>query len=267
MNDLRLHVGCGSCYLLGWKNVDLSESGAALLKDAPDRVLKWGTTEGSYYGRHDTEDRAKIEMGVPAAPSDVVCDAYGSWDALPADDESVAELLSRQSFEHLSLREAKLALTEARRVLKPGGLFRVDVPDHEATLEQYAIHGGNFFKRHCLGSRKNHAAYHLVGWTRESLIQFATSYGFEYIEEEPNIHFYPAFCLKFRKVGTLNPFQVWNAAWEYCGEPLGTPLAVENGKAVLWQDPHQYWLQCLQQSLSVLALVSAFDVGDCIGRR
>lgn len=224
---IRLHVGCGSVYLLDYVNVDLPESGSALAKDWPRYVKKWGTLEKDYYGRQETQDRTQLELGIKPDLTEMVCDVYGTWDALPADDCSVSELLARQTFEHLSLREAKLAMQECVRILCTGGLLRIDVPDCEQTLEEYAKYGGNFFKRHLLGSRKNHAAYHLVGWTRHSLIHFVQDYGFEYVEEEPNIHFYPAFCLKFKKTHSAEPrVRPWKAAWEYCGEPLGTPLIV-----------------------------------------
>lgn len=226
----RLHIGNGTIYLQDYVNIDVPESGSALAKDWPNRVQQWGTVEADYYAKVKEVSLELLEQGYRPDHSETVCDVYGTWDQIPFADESVGEILSRQCFEHLSMREARLAMREARRVLRMGGVLRLDVPDHEQSLERYRETGGEFYKRHVLGSRKNDGAYHLCGWTIERLKAFASEYGFEFLEQEPNIHFYPAFCLRFRKTPhsiDMRHIRSWNAAWEYCGEPLGTPLKID----------------------------------------
>ncbi len=238
----RLHVGCGTIYLDGWTNVDLpsSESGCALAENNPQGVEKWRTSENDYFGRLKNVSIEKMEDGLPLDHRDLVCDVYGSFDALPCDDGEIEEILTRQVFEHLSVREARGAVLECRRVLCDGGILRLDVPDHEASLNAYAEGiNRNFFKRHIFGSRKNTAAYHIVGWTRESLAAFLDEYGFDLVEEEENIHFYPAFCLRFRKRtdmridGPPPETDPWFAAWEYCGDEPGEPLIVHGEFKIL----------------------------------
>lgn len=50
------------------------------------------------------------------------------WSAL-FDPESIDSLLSEHMLEHLTEHEARVALTECYRYLKPHGLFRIAVPD------------------------------------------------------------------------------------------------------------------------------------------
>lgn len=238
---VRVHVGNGSVYLRGWVNMDLYESGAALATNEPERVERLGTTEDDYYAK------SRFVPGKPPLnPADFVCDAYGSWESMPFETESVDEILSRQCFEHLSKREANWAFMEAFRVLKAGGTLRIDIPDHDETIKQFADRrnaeangyvpptekeSAAFMLRHLLGSRKNDFAYHMGSWTRDRLIAFAEERGFLFDSEEKNIHFYPAFCLRFQK-GQLEPgvgaytLAPWLAPWQYAGNPRGTPISV-----------------------------------------
>ena len=240
----RLHVGSGTIYLVDYTNVELPspESGAALAKDNPDGVKKWATTGDDYYGKLNNASIQKFQNGLPMDHTDLVCDVYGSFDNLPADDGTIEEVLSRQVFEHMSLTECKAALMECRRVLADDGILRIDVPDHEESLRQWKDCEGfrPFFKRHIFGSMRNDAAYHIMGWTRGSLVAFLDRYGFDAVEEEKNIHLYPAFCIRFRKRshemildGPPAKNRQWFAAWEYCGEPLGEPLVVPDDYDVL----------------------------------
>ncbi len=60
---------------------------------------------------------------------------------LPFQDNSVSVIESEHFFEHLSYpSEVQLSLKECMRVIKPGGLFSVGVPDAEPSLIAY-VHG------------------------------------------------------------------------------------------------------------------------------
>ena len=242
MDGLRLHVGSGCIYLTdGYTNVDVWGSGSALAKDCPAGVAKWGTTSDKYYDRVAHIDAMYLGKGTPDHEA-IVCDAYGTWTNLPFDDESIAEIWSVQTFEHLSKTESRYALMEARRVMKVGANLRLGVPDHSKTLEEYTrlVHlaaleqdadknielkkRAAFMLRHLLGSQKNDWAFHMGSWTKEKLIEFCRQYGFRFVCEEPNINFYPSIHLKFHKQPTCDfpelddPIHPWKAAWEYCGE-------------------------------------------------
>ena len=66
---------------------------------------------------------------------------------LPFRDGSVGIIYSEHFFEHLEYpREVNHLLREARRVLKPGGVFSVGVPDTEFALRAYVFSREEFFR-------------------------------------------------------------------------------------------------------------------------
>lgn len=191
---MKVHVGASTIYLDGYVNVDLPPT--ALAVDHPELAEAWSTTEDNYYGRHQDKTIDVLRRG----PADqlAVCDVHGSFQSLPFDDSSVDEILSRQAFEHMSITEARAGLREMRRVLKVGGILRLDVPDYLETLVKWYETKDAFYLRHLLGNRNGDYGYHVMGYDREGLKRLVTEHGFEFVEEEQNIHHYPAMCLRFR---------------------------------------------------------------------
>lgn len=66
------------------------------------------------------------------------CDVY--WDlrrGMPFPDGSVAKVYSSHFLEHLTFREGQRFLDECLRVLVPGGVFSICVPDARRYLEAY----------------------------------------------------------------------------------------------------------------------------------
>ena len=59
---------------------------------------------------------------------------------IPYPDDSVALIYHSDILEHLSYYEAIAFLNECKRVLKPGGLMRVCVPDLSVIIEAYNTH-------------------------------------------------------------------------------------------------------------------------------
>ncbi len=196
---MKLHVGCGSIYLKGWVNVDLPFHNVHLAIDRPDLVERLSTEENDYYGRHKNKTTETLKTWTI---QDMVCDRYGSFEFLPVDDNSITELLTRQCFEHLSISEAHVALNRIKAAMKPEGILRIDVPDHDETFRKFTETGDSFFARHLMGPRSNDRGYHMMSYTREALRKLVESHGFTFVEEEPNIHIYPAICMRF---------QLWSA--------------------------------------------------------
>lgn len=196
---MKVHIGCGSVYLDGWLNVDLAGPKTFLAKDRPDLVEMYKTTDDNYYGRHQDKTMEKLRKG--PVEKEYVCDAFGSFSDLPGQTWQIEEILARHSFEHLSISEAHRALDEIDRKMKPGGLLRLDVPDHEGTLKKFKETGDEFYIRHLLGPRRNDYGFHMMSYSPDRLQTLVEAHGFVYEGEEPNIHFYPAFCLRFRKPG------------------------------------------------------------------
>ena len=198
--SVRAHVGSGTVYLTGWVNVDLPSARCFLAAERSDLVEAYATTPERYYARHQEHDvLASFAGGPGCAP--YLCDRFGRWDCLPFIADEVVELLARQSFEHLSQREAHVALAEVRRVLAPSGLLRLSVPDHEAGLKAYHETGDPVMARVLLGPRNCAEGYHLQSYTCATLRELVEGHGFAFVEREPNIHSYPSLCLAWRKVG------------------------------------------------------------------
>lgn len=192
---MRMHIGSGTVYLRDWVNVDLPTPNTFLAVDRPDLVEKWVTTEDQYYAKHAKKTIEEFRHG--AMVQEYVCDRYGSFHFLPASPGEVDEILARQSFEHLSLTEAKAALAEMKRVLTVAGVVRIDVPDNDETLRLLKETKDDFYIRHFLGPRQGNFGNHCMSYTRDGLKALMLECGFRFMEEEKNIHMYPAFTLKF----------------------------------------------------------------------
>jgi len=62
------------------------------------------------------------------------------WDitkGLPLDDHSVTGIFTEHVLEHISFSSCDYVLGEFRRILKPGGVLRIVVPDGELYLSRY----------------------------------------------------------------------------------------------------------------------------------
>lgn len=193
---MKVHLGAGAIYLKDYLNVDLPLPHVALAKDEPGLVEEFITTEDKYYARHEGKGISDWRKGPQIVKT--VCDAYGSFQFIPTRNETVSELLSRQVLEHLNVTQAREAMKECFRVLSWGGQLRIDVPDPEATLELYRETGDKFYFRHLFGPRLDVFGYH-TPYSRASLTHLVAEAGFNLEQEEPNIHSYPAFCLRFVK--------------------------------------------------------------------
>ncbi|WP_117209538.1 class I SAM-dependent methyltransferase [Allorhizocola rhizosphaerae] len=66
---------------------------------------------------------------------------------LPFEDASVEWVYAEHLIEHVSMKTAVGWLAEVRRILAPGGLFRVTTPDLRKYAEAY-VNGGAFFAKH-----------------------------------------------------------------------------------------------------------------------
>lgn len=196
---MKLHIGCGSVYLEGYTNIDVYTPSTFLAEKRPDLVDQWKTTDDDYYAHHKDKTQDKLRKG--PLEQEYVCDAYGDLTNIPAPYWKVEEVLVRQTFEHLSIGEARKALDSIDSILAPNGCLRIDVPDHEATLTKYRETADEFYRRHLLGPRRDDYGYHMMSYTRERLRRLVEEHGFVFVEEEKNIHFYPAFCLRFVKPG------------------------------------------------------------------
>lgn len=123
--SLRVNIGCGRTPTEGWENFDNSPS----IKLARSPMLY---TLAKMFPLLDENQIENIEWN--KHNSIRFADATKS---IPLGDGSVRYLYSSHMLEHLSREDAKIFLQEARRVLEPGGVLRLSVPDLRLLTEQY----------------------------------------------------------------------------------------------------------------------------------
>jgi predicted SAM-dependent methyltransferase len=108
---VKLNVGCGTDYKRGWVNID----------------------------NNSDENIEKLDL---------------NWDLrnpLPFPENSVDFIYNEHFFEHLTPDEGRVVMQDLLRVLKPGGVMRIAMPDLEALVHQYlnvSIEDDPVLKRH-----------------------------------------------------------------------------------------------------------------------
>jgi predicted SAM-dependent methyltransferase len=112
--DLKVHLGCGPDIRPGWVNIDMA------LRPP-----------------HDFD---------PAAHAGTLLVSYDLRQGLPLDGQSCALIYSSHFFEHLEYRNGAALLRDCYRVLKPGGVLRLCMPNYRACFEAYLQHDCDFFR-------------------------------------------------------------------------------------------------------------------------
>ncbi len=113
MSPIWLNLGSGPHAVDGWTNLDRSP--AMRLSRQP--LLRWMAL------RSGLADEANLPAWSPEVRS---CDLRRP---LPFEDQTVDAIYSSHLLEHLYLREAERLLGECRRVLRPGAILRLALPD------------------------------------------------------------------------------------------------------------------------------------------
>ena len=104
---VKLNLGCGNNPLKDYINVDMDT-----IEDLRER-----------YPDKEFSDDTIIK----------------NWDIfnLPVPNNSVDEVRADCLFEHLNFKEEKKAFYEVKRILKPGGIFNLSVPDLEHIIKSW----------------------------------------------------------------------------------------------------------------------------------
>src|SRR3982751_3382986 len=109
---LMINLGCGTTPAEGWVNLDRSPG--LELRRLPASVraalARFGISESTVDWPENVR-RVDATRGLPFGP------------------DSVDAIYSSHMLEHLSLGDADLVLVECRRVLKPGAVLRLALPD------------------------------------------------------------------------------------------------------------------------------------------
>lgn len=111
--ELKVHLGAGDDIRLGWVNIDLR------LRLPPD--IDEAAAPGTVFINHD------LRRGLPLA------------------DGSCALIYSSHFFEHLTFPEAADLLRECLRVLRPGGIVRLALPDFLGMFDAYVRKDRSYF--------------------------------------------------------------------------------------------------------------------------
>lgn len=133
----------------------------------------------------------KIEgfVGVDLDPAaDVVCDIR----ALTFEDDSVSEILAVHVLEHIYRWEAEATLREWHRVLKPGALIVLELPDIVKVCS-WILHGGNdrmgLWGAYGDPGYENPLMVHKWGWSVKELSGVLRACGFHSIKSmDPKYH-------------------------------------------------------------------------------
>jgi predicted SAM-dependent methyltransferase len=143
--------------------------------------------------------------------ADLQLDLRETW---PFANTSISHIYSEHVFEHFELHEEVAHfLSEAHRVLQPGGLFDVGVPDTEWPLRDYGNPGSQYWSfaktvhPEWCETQLDHINYHFrqgmehkYAWDNETLARTLRRFGFIDISRR---EFDPALDDESRKIGTL----------------------------------------------------------------
>ena len=123
---LRINIGCGQTPTAGWVNVDNSMSlrlaKLPLLASILHKVGLIGKQQIEFieYARNNKITHGNAIKGLSLA------------------DHSVEVLYSSHMLEHLDCIGADMFIAEAFRLIKPGGIIRIAVPDIKKLVTKYA---------------------------------------------------------------------------------------------------------------------------------
>jgi predicted SAM-dependent methyltransferase len=117
---MRVNLGCGPSPTPGWVNIDNSLT-VRLARIPAISALIGRKSFVEAVRRSQVRYGTALHTGLPAGSADVI--------------------YSSHMLEHLDRHEARRFLAEARRLLRPGGILRLAVPDLRMIAERYARDG------------------------------------------------------------------------------------------------------------------------------
>jgi predicted SAM-dependent methyltransferase len=125
-------------WLPSWAPSLLRSSGTAVSRPASKRKWQQVPTDGTarlHLGCGWAHKDGWVNVDLFATSADIV------WDlrhGIPRPDGSAAAIFHEHMLEHLSLRDGHLLARECLRVLAPGGVLRIGVPDAGLCIDSYA---------------------------------------------------------------------------------------------------------------------------------
>ena len=126
--ELKLNIGCGTSGIEGWVNIDNSPS--ILLSRLPLGKRIFHNPDWPHGVR-----RADVRKRIPYPDSSVVC------------------IYSSHTFEHFTYQQSRAVALECFRVLEPGGILRIVVPDLGIVVRDYLADSADPMASHTFVSR------------------------------------------------------------------------------------------------------------------
>ena len=121
----NLNLGCFDQSIAGWVNTDITPHiFVAKVPGAAFLLRKLGKMTEERYQQHQRGVFDKVKY-------------LNLAKSFPFDANSFDNAFSAHVFEHLYREQAVHCAREIHRVLKPGGIFRVSVPDLDRAVRQY----------------------------------------------------------------------------------------------------------------------------------
>lgn len=84
-----------------------------------------------------------VTVDIDPARGDIVVD-FHRFEGFLLDSDSVDSIYASHTFEHISMYRIDKVIAECYRVLRPGGLIRIVVPNPEESIRQYLAGNENF---------------------------------------------------------------------------------------------------------------------------
>ena len=138
-------------------------------------------------------------------------------------DDSVDLIYASHCLEHFKYSEIDRVLSEWNRVLKPGGVLRLSVPDFDKLLDIYSDTGDpDDIVEQIMGGQNNKYNYHYIIFNKNNLIKHLVCTGFTDARE-----WVPGSC----SLTTFDDFSVYHKTVEGKVYPISLNLEANKAKS------------------------------------
>lgn len=145
-------------------------------------VIGTRTWLGDGWTHVDIDSRPLVDSRGKEHPVDIISDARN----IDLADQYADIVYTSECLEHFPYKEYQDVLKEWCRLVKPGGMIRVEVPDFilacNQILELNSLDGDRRMQQIFFAEQLNKFDFHFVGLTHRMLIDDFESFGFEVID-------------------------------------------------------------------------------------